>query len=260
MTEDGTLNRDDKPSVDKGLMNTGFGIAVLVCTMVLSFLFGDAFSTFGIGYLIGQWGVALGLALPIFIVIRYLTKWGRKANMVQTANILFLSTAAIFVLYAVIRTTVPNKIMKLQTTEDSSPIAAPLSKVLGANGDPVVDAKWSYMGTVNVSNDKNAIPEFYYCNKNTINRTANGQTISCLAILVSGQSVVLERESLLEVDCAKIRWRESSNGKMFGEWSDIQTLEASMGKVNNPDTERYIVQTAQIKRARVQAVCSSAGK
>ena len=150
--------------------------------------------------------------------------------------------------------------MKLQTTKDSSPIAAPLSKVLGVNGEPVVDAKWSYMGRVNTSIDEEEIPEFFYCNKTSINKTATGETISCLAVLVSGRSALLERESLLEFDCSRGRWRESFDRNMFGEWFDIRVWETRMGNTKTQAVERYKTQAAQVMRARVQAVCSPAGK
>jgi hypothetical protein len=277
MTEERESSLGDKSNADRGLMDTGFGIAVLGCTVVLSFLFGDAFNTFGIGYLMGQWVIALGLALPVFIVIRYLTKWGRKATKLQTVNILFLALASVFVLYAVIRTIVPNQIAnlqsaksispiaasqvaELQTAESPAPVSAPSSTGLDANGEPVVDAKWSYMGAIKNIKSKDDTPRYFYCDKSSITLGRGGGTISCLVVEFFGWPVPLRRESLIDVDCVKDRWRESFDGKMFDEWEETKHWETMIKTSKEPDMNTTVKQIAQMVRARVQAVCSPSWK
>lgn len=108
------------------MSNTIVGPAVLLCAGLLAFVFGSAGPTkYGLGLLLGRLLISVSLALPVFLLIRYLTPWGKRLNFAQKVNVGSLAVAIIFALQLALLVSVPPLVEKLN-----------LSATTQSNGTP----------------------------------------------------------------------------------------------------------------------------
>jgi hypothetical protein len=86
-----------------------FGPLVLLSIALLTFV---ATATTGIqyalGYTLGKLVVAVALALPIFLALRYSVPRWRRAARVELANVFLLATAAVFAVQVALVLVVPG--------------------------------------------------------------------------------------------------------------------------------------------------------
>lgn len=65
--------------------------AVLLSVVVVSTMHAGDW-VFGAGYTAGKAGVSLALGMPVFLVVRYLTAWGRRLSQRGTIDLLCYAT------------------------------------------------------------------------------------------------------------------------------------------------------------------------
>lgn len=91
------------------LMRTGFGPLLIASVGLLTIvLAGSASPQFGVGYAAGKLVTSLAFGLPVFLLLKYATRAGRRLAGVESLNLVCLVVAAVWVLQLALPLVLPG--------------------------------------------------------------------------------------------------------------------------------------------------------
>lgn len=96
------------------------GVSILVSLAILSIFFtGTNSLMYGVGFGLGKLFTSFGLALPIFIVVKYVTRYGRRLPLKASSNLLCVLIAAVWIMQAILSLALPGMIDHITRKEMS---------------------------------------------------------------------------------------------------------------------------------------------
>jgi len=96
------------------------GISILISLTMLSIIFtGTNSFNYGVGLTLGRLFTSFGLALPIFILAKYATRYGRRLSAIASSNLLCMLIAAVWVIQVILIFILPGIIDQITRKEMS---------------------------------------------------------------------------------------------------------------------------------------------
>jgi hypothetical protein len=90
-------------------MRTGFGPLLVASVGLLTVAFaGSASPEFGVGYAAGKLVTSLALGLPVFLLLKYATRSGRRLAGLEAMNLLCVVVASVWVLQLALPLVLPS--------------------------------------------------------------------------------------------------------------------------------------------------------
>jgi hypothetical protein len=99
------------------LMRSFFGPLLLgsIGLLTVALLAGSSFE-YAVGYAGGKLFVSLALALPIFILLRYATRYGRRLRLIEQVNLFCILIAVVWLLQLILVAALPGYIASMSTS------------------------------------------------------------------------------------------------------------------------------------------------
>lgn len=94
-----------------------FGPLVVAALVGLSLVFSGGHLEYAFGKALGRLAISVGLALPVYLIVRYGTARGRKMPPARQLNALCLATAGVWVLQVIAYMAVPTQMQRLSATQ-----------------------------------------------------------------------------------------------------------------------------------------------